>query len=205
MRSICYVDDDEAEIGRFRKTFREIYIIGAGTTFDAAIKDLKEKHVSRPDLILLDLYFGPKPDEEKRQKMLKADAELAKKEHEVRTLLFASGQTPEGGFKLADDAAKLFPRVPRAFFSRRAYLEDAMRAHDEGLKLLEKADPGEDGDYDKALEANKDTIKSKIDRIIYRNSFWVRNRQRVEGFIVGILAAVAKFGWDVLTGSHPHQ
>jgi len=205
MKSICYVDDDESEIGRFRKTFKDIYIIGAGTTFDDAIKELKKQGVSKPDLVLLDLYFGPKPVEKKRQEMLEADAELAEKEREVRTLLFDSGQTPENGFKLADDAAELFPRVPRAFFSRRAYLEDAMRAHDEGLKLLEKADPGTDGDYDKALEANKDTIRSKIDRIIYRNSFWVRNRQRVEGFIVGILAAVAKFGWDVLTGGHPQH
>jgi hypothetical protein len=201
MKKVCYVDDDESEIRRFRKVFGKIYIIGAGTTLSAAIEDLKQKQVSKPDIFLLDLYFGPKPNEKKRQEMLKADAELAKKEREVRDLVFQSGQSAKGGFDLADHASKLFPRVPRAFFSRRAYLEDAMEVHEKGMKLLEKADPEEDEDYDKALESNKNTIRSKIDSIIDSNGFWVRNRKQILGFLAGLSLFVAKTGWDWLAGT----
>ena len=120
-------------------------------------------------------------------------------ERQVRELLISSGQSPEEGFKLADEAARRCPRVPRAFFSRRAYLEDAMRAHEIGLSLLEKPDPDDKEDYDNAFKRHAAAVSGKIDRIIYLNGFWVRNRQRLEGFAVGILGLVAKFGWDLLT------
>jgi CheY-like chemotaxis protein len=198
-KSVCYVDDDEEEIKRFRDNLASRYILGTGTTLTAALDDLRAQGISKPDLILLDLYFGPHPDPIKRREMLEADAELAQMESRVRKLLSSSGQTPEEGFNLADEAAKRCPRVPRAFFSRRAYLDDAMKAHERGLTVLEKPDPDENEDYDSAFKRHADVVISKIDRIIYLNGFLVRHRQRIEGFFVGILAAVAKFGWDLLT------
>ncbi|MGB6394385.1 MAG: hypothetical protein WBF73_01745 [Bradyrhizobium sp.] len=192
-------DDDEDEIKRFRDNLASRYMLDTGTTLTAALNDLKQQRISKPDLILLDLYFGPRPDQNKRREMLKADAELAKMERQVRELLISSGQSPEEGFKLADEAARRCPRVPRAFFSRRAYLEDAMRAHEIGLSLLEKPDPDDKEDYDNAFKRHAAAVSGKIDRIIYLNGFWVRNRQRLEGFAVGILGLVAKFGWDLLT------
>jgi hypothetical protein len=192
-------DDDEDEIKRFRDNLASRYMLDTGTTLTAALNDLKQQRISKPDLILLDLYFGPRPDQNKRREMLEADAELAKMERQVRELLISSGQSPEEGFKLADEAARRCPRVPRAFFSRRAYLEDAMRAHEIGLSLLEKPDPDDKEDYDNAFKRHAAAVSGKIDRIIYLNGFWVRNRQRLEGFAVGILGLVAKFGWDLLT------
>jgi CheY-like chemotaxis protein len=198
-KSVCYVDDDEDEIRRFRDNLASRYILGTGTTLADALEDLRQQHVSKPDLILLDLYFGPRLDQNKRGELFKADAELAKKERQFRELLLAFGQSPEEGFNLAREAASRCPRIPRAFFSRRAYLEDALKANEIGLIVLEKPDPDDEESYDQAFERNAKPISAKIDRIIYLNGFWVRNRQRLEGFAVGILGLIAKFGWDLLT------
>jgi hypothetical protein len=70
------------------------------------------------------------------------------------------------------------------------------------LGLLEKADPGEDGDYEKALEANKVPIQQKIDSIIRRNGFLVRYLPRIQAFIVGtVTPTVVKVLWDLFTKS----
>jgi len=175
------------------------YILGAGTTLTDALKELAEHRISKPDLILLDLYFGPDINPEKRKEMLIADEQLAVMERRVRALLIASGQSPDKGFDLVNETEKRCPRVARAFFSRRAFLEDAMRAHKMGLPLLEKPDPDEGEDYDKAFKRHADVIAGEIDRIIYLNSWWVRWRPRVEGFVVGVLGLVVKIGWDLLT------
>ena len=198
-KAICYVDDDVDEIKRFRDNLGKDYIVGAGTTLTVALNELSQQRISKPDLILLDLYYGPRPDEAQRKLMLAADARLLEMEREVAKLLNASGQSPDQGFQLAAEAEMRCGRVPRAFFSRRAFLDDAMKVHEMGLRLLEKPDPGDNETYDSAFERHADELKRKIDRIIYLNGFWVRNRQRIEGFLVGILGLVVKFGWDLLT------
>jgi hypothetical protein len=201
-KSVCYVDDDKDEIRRFRNTFQDRYILGTGTTLTDALSDLRDKRISKPDLFLLDLYFGPIPKDDERRKMLEADAKLTEQEHEVRQLLAAFGQRPEGGFSLADDAARRCPRVPRVFFSRKAFLEDALKAQEKGLPVLEKPDPVGGEDHDTALKRNAQEIIRKIDQIIHQNSFWVRHRQRIEGFIGGVLVtifvSIVKFGWVFL-------
>lgn len=199
-KSVCYVDDDQDEIKRFRDNLGDRYIIGAGTTLADALKELNKNHISKPDIFLLDLYFGPRPDEKKRRAMLKADEELVKMERKVRELLVSSGQSPKEGFSLAEEASATYPRVPRVFFSRRAFLEDVMEAEEKGLKLLEKPDPEDDEDYDGAFKRSADLIGGKIDRIIKLNGFWARYRGRIEGFLVGLLLFVVKIGWETLTG-----
>jgi CheY-like chemotaxis protein len=196
MNSILYVDDDEAEIERFRKNLGDRYIIGAGTTLEAAIRNLKDQRVTKPDLILLDLYFGPDPEPAKRAEMLAADQELAEMERKVRTLLLACGLTPEAGFDLATDAAKFFPRVPRVFYSRRAFLEDASKANKIGLAVWEKPDPAPGETYDTAYTRYKKIIEGKLDAIIRQNGFWFRNHQRFEGIAIGLLGGIAKIAWD---------
>jgi hypothetical protein len=203
-KSVCYVDDDTDELRRFQNTFQDRYILGTGTTLSDALDDLKNKRISKPDLFLLDLYFGPILDDEQRRKMREADAKLTKEEDKVRQLLASFGQKPEGGFSLADDAATRCPRVPRVFFSRKAFLEDAMKAQEKSLPLLQKPDPGRGEDHDTALERNAEEVSRKINQIIYQNSFWVRHRlrERIEGFIAAVLVAIfiaiVKFGWGFL-------
>jgi len=197
-KSILYVDDDQAEIKRFRKNLGDRYIIGTGTTLQTAIRDLKDQRVTKPDLVLLDLYFGPEPKPAKRAEMLAADTELAELERKVRKLLLECGLKPEAGLDLAKDAAKLFPRVPRVFYSRRAFLEDALKANEIGSVVLEKPDPGPGETYDTVYPRYKEIIAEKLDAIIRQSSFWFRNRQRFEGIIIGLLGLAAKIAWDTL-------
>ena len=195
-RTVCYVDDDEVEIDRFRRNLGKYYVIGAGTSLDAALDELNRNGIAKPDVILLDLYFGPLPDEKKREEMTKADVELAARERKVRQLCLDAGLTPEEGFKLADESKKRFRRVPRVFFSRRAFLEDAMRVREQGMELLEKPDPGEGENYEIAYELHREAIKRKIDRIISLNTFWARYGQRIVSFLLGLVPFVLKVGYD---------
>jgi hypothetical protein len=189
-KSVCYVDDDSDELTRFRNTFQDRYILGIGTTLDEALDDLRDKHISKPDLFLLDLYFGPTPKPDERRKMLEADAKLTKQADEVRQLLAGFKQEPKRGFSLAEDAARRCPHVPRVFFSRKAFLEDSMDAQEKGLPLLGKPDPVGGESYDAALKRNAQKIISKIDQIIYQNSFRARHGQRIEGLIVGFISGI---------------
>jgi tetrahydromethanopterin S-methyltransferase subunit F len=204
-KSVCYVDDDSDELKRFRNTFQDRYILGTGTTLNEALNNLGK---NKPDLFLLDLYFGPTPTDDQRKEMFEADAKLMEHEERVRLLLAKFEQTPEGGFSLADQAATRCPGVPRVLFSRKAFLKDAMQAHEKDLPLLEKPDPKGGEDLDAALKRNAEQIIREIEKIIYENSFWVRHavRQRIEGLIVGFISGVlvtivvpiVTFGWGFL-------
>jgi len=37
---------------------KDHYIVGAGPTLDKALAELEEQRVKKPDLFLLDLYYG---------------------------------------------------------------------------------------------------------------------------------------------------
>jgi hypothetical protein len=205
-KSVCYVDDDSEEVRRFRNTFQDRYILGTGNTLDEALDDLRNKRISKPDLFLLDLYFGPTPRSDERKRMFEADAKLTEQEDEFRRLLAGFKQTPDGGFSLAEEAARRCPRVPRVFFSRKAFLEDATNAQERGLPLLGKPDPVGGESYDTALKRNAQNIISKIDQIIYQNSFRARHGKRIEGLVIGfisgvlvtIFVSVVTFGWGFL-------
>ncbi|SRR6266478_1769407 len=203
-KSICFVDDDQDEIRRFRNSMGERYILGAGVTLDQAIKELRENRVPEPDLVLLDLYYGKLTDDETRTELMAADEALSKMEIKVRALLLKAGQSPEQGFELADEVQKRFPGVPRVFFSRKAFLEDALRAQKKGLPLLEKPDPdvNEKGatvseKYDEALRRKANQIAIFLDGIINLNTWWVRKRQMIQGFLTGFFFFLVKIGLDM--------
>jgi hypothetical protein len=154
-KSICYIDDDEAEIKRFRENLGDRYILGTGTTFEAAIKALQEEQVSKPDLFLLDLYFGPKPDEEKRKKCLRR-----------------TQSSPKWSVWSGSSSSTPVRRLRKGLSSL------VTRQRDFRVFLVP---PSADGPTWRM-----------------QTVFWVRNRQRLEGFLVGILGLVAKIGWDLL-------
>jgi hypothetical protein len=163
---ICYVDDDRDEIERFRKNMSRRYEIAAGVSFEEAVSALSGR---RPDLFLLDLYFGNKTTPLQRQKILRADRRVTKAEIAIRKLMSEVDQQPEGGYRLAHDVAENYKGIPRAFFSRKAFLEDALRAFEMDVPLLEKPDPDPniptDG-YDTAFRRGADQVARQIDRLI---------------------------------------
>jgi CheY-like chemotaxis protein len=206
-KAICFVDDDEDEVRRFRESMQGRYVVGAATTLDKALSDLVERRASKPDLFLLDLYYGPETSQEMRGKIAAADEKLTGLETEMRALLLEAKQSPEGGFHLAEEVNKRFPRVPRVFFSRKAFLSDALRAQERGFAVLEKPDPDsvDEGTakqrYDAAFRRHSDQIGRAVDRIVNLNTWWVRNRQKVEGFLSGFFFFLLKVGWDFWKGN----
>jgi hypothetical protein len=215
-KSVCYVDDDQDEIRRFRKFMGDRYIVGAGVTLDDALQELEESRVRKPDLFLLDLYYGPETLPQKRDEIAAADERLSKDEDDFRRLMVASGQSPDAGFNLAAEAQRRYPSTVRALFSRKAFLQDALRAHEMNLPLLEKPDPdtnnadaNDEGAttsdrLDEAFRRHADQIAKSLDRIVNLNTWWVRNRQRVEGFSTGFFFFVLKISWDLWKSSSPN-
>jgi hypothetical protein len=203
-KSICFVDDDQDEIRRFRDSMGARYILGAGVTMDQATQELRQNRVAKPDLILLDLYYGKLTDDATRTELMAADVELSKMETRVRALLLKAGQSPEQGFELADEVQKRFPGVPRVFFSRKAFLDDALRAQKKGLPLLEKPDPDPDEKgatlpekYDEAMRRMANQIAISLDGVINLNSWWVRKRPVIQGFVSGFFFFLVKIGLDL--------
>ena len=163
---ICYVDDEKDEIRRFRKNMESYYIVAAGVSLNEAVAQLGGR---RPDLFLLDLYHGKRASPKEREAIREADQRVTAAEDEIRALMNRAGLTPNEGYALANEVDKRFPGIPRAFFSRKAFLEDALRAFDLGVPLLEKPDPdprtpGET--YDQAFEKHADHIDRRIQRLM---------------------------------------
>src|SRR5262245_34111256 len=116
---ICYVDDNRDELARFRRFMADQYEIASGVNLDEALRELGGR---RPDLFLLDLYFGTNTSDEQRAAILAADQEEARAEFNVLQLMIKYGQRSDEGFDLVDRVTARFKNVPRAFFSRRAFL-----------------------------------------------------------------------------------
>jgi hypothetical protein len=120
------------------------YAIGAGITLEDALAELRnDGRVIKPDLVLLDLYYGPETRKEMRNEIEKADDELSIAEDKLRKLLEEARQSPDGGFELAEQVHAQIPTSARAFFSRKAFLKDALNAQKKELPLVEKPDPDE--------------------------------------------------------------
>lgn len=206
--AICFVDDDPEELIRFRESLEHYYIVGTGPTLDEALDKLRAQRVGKPDLFLLDLYYGPDTSEVQRAKITALDGELSAVETRMRALLLDAGQSTKGGFDLAGEVEKRFPQIPRVLFSRKAFVEDALDAQKKGLPLLAKPDPtAEDTGAtdkerkDKAFARHADEIKRFLDGKINLNTWWVRNRTRVESFATGFFFFFVKIVWDFWKGN----
>jgi hypothetical protein len=199
-KSILFVDDDSREVVRFREVMGTRFAIGAGITLEDALAELRNRGVTKPDLVLLDLYYGPETRKEMREEIEKADDELSIAEDKFRKLLEVARQSPDGGFELAEQVHAQIPTSARAFFSRKAFLKDALNAQKKELPLVEKPDPDEgdrktDDKYKSAMRRNAGELSRQFDGIIYRNTFWAKHREVINGALVGFLVSLV---WDVI-------
>jgi len=197
-RAICFVDDDEEEIRRFRKYMGDRYIIGAGRTLNDALKELQGQGRRKPDLFLLDLYYGPSTKEDMRARISDAYEKLSAEGMKLQVQLLQAGQSTKGGFQLAEEAQQKHKNVARVFFSRKAFVKDCEEAHERGIAVLKKPDPGEEDSgrtradrYDAAFRRHLDEIFRHIDRMMDQSTWWMRHRQLVAGFGLGVGASVA--------------
>lgn len=208
MKSICFVDDDKDELRRFRESFDDLFIIGTGVSLDAALDDLRRRRIRKPDLFVLDLYYGPAMSDETRQAIAAADQQILVKENEIRSLLLRAGQSPDAGFQLAEEANGRFPGTPRLFFSRKAFLQDALTAHERGLSVLEKPDPNEEDErsadpYEAAFRRHSENLFRYFEGVINRHTWWRRHREWLVGFASGFALFLLKIAWDLWKSKSP--
>ncbi len=200
--AICFVDDDQEEIKRFREALKGRFVIGAGQNPDSALEDLTNQGRKKPDLFLLDLYFPEEglPTDEDLEKLHDARAAYLKAATTFRTLLTQLNQTSEGGFKIARDLRQNH-RIGIAFFTRKGTLEDAISAYEDhhAVSVIKKPDPNPEDvgsgnlsqAYDNAIKDGAERLEGHILRAIRRASWWGQHRDLVLGLAIGFAGSLA--------------
>ncbi|HUU59180.1 MAG TPA: hypothetical protein VMZ50_06535 [Phycisphaerae bacterium] len=203
--AVCFVDDDPAELARFADNLADRFVIGAGTSVDEALADLRAKGRQRPDLFVLDLYFpeGAGNTPEQREELKDAWNRFLDAKGQFAAVLDRLGQTSRGGFALArglrDD--RRLRKAGVAFFSRKGTFEDAIEAYAAAgaLAVIKKPDPtpeekagkSPDEAFDLAFGRSADGIARDIQAAIRRATWWGRHRRLVAGIVLGILLSLA--------------
>lgn len=212
-RSLCFIDDDPAELVRFKKAIGDEYSVGAGTNLTRALNDLKTVQGStRVDLFVLDMYFpreGTNTPEE-LSKLGQAWDQFRRAEAALRTVLTDLGQGIEGGLKLANEVKSRgwHAKTPFVFFTRKGNLLDAITAYEqtEALSVIKKSDPRDQFDetnrsdaYDKAMIDDSSSLVRALNSAIRRASFSYRHKAHIQGFLIGIASSgmASAAGWVI--------
>ncbi len=211
-KAVCFVDDEPDEIRRFREYLAGRFMIGAGSSPDQALQDLRHQGRKKPDLFLLDLYFpddGPLTADQIEQ-IHKERLTFLKAQAKYRSVLSKIGQTSSGGFRIARDLRSR-SRVAISFFTRKGTLDDAISAYEEhgAISVIKKPDPdpsqaerhGIREAYDLAFKDAAELKAAEIERAIRRSSWWGKHSQTIVGFVMGILTGlVARLIWVLVAG-----
>ncbi|MGA2207590.1 MAG: hypothetical protein ABSG10_12750, partial [Terracidiphilus sp.] len=137
------------------------------------------------------------------------DFEVTKSEGELREQLLRAGIVAQKGFDLAEKVKTRFSHVQiaTAFFSRKAFLDDALAAQKKGLPVIEKPDPGpadkgtEEEQYNSAMNRNANLLREEFEGIISRASWWYRHRAVLSSFASGFCFVFVPLLLDALTHS----
>jgi hypothetical protein len=209
--SLCFVDDDEHELNRFKKAFEEEFYVGIGTDLGKAEANLRANLPRRKfnfwrrevTLYVLDMYFptGTTNTSEQREKLAEAWANCCKANRHLKTVLAELHQTFDGGRELAARVRRrrLFRKPAFVFFTRKGNLEDGILAYEQvkPMAVIKKPDPWDETDIseeakDEALMRSRDTIAKKLQSAIDNASFFYQHKETVLAtlfsFATGILA-----------------
>lgn len=193
-RRICFIDDEQDELSRTKRVLSPHFTIGAGQNLDDAVCTLPRK----PQLFLLDMYYGPKTQPADRVRVAQAWQQLCQMQRKFYDLLRSLDQSSRGGLELAEHVRARYPGVPIVFFTRKGSLEDANEALKQGAAaVLKKPDYfGEQQDatgvknaLDSAMTAHQDELVRSFCHIIDRNRWWARHA-RLRGFLEGVAASI---------------
>jgi CheY-like chemotaxis protein len=204
MHTICFIDDDQHELDRFRNSLAGRFNIVTGRS----LQEVAES-ANTVDLFVLDMYFPSiaNPTKERdRIEMNHRHAELTRRINEFKGFLASIGQECQGGFDLFE---RIKGKAPAVFFTRKGFLDDAHDAQARGvvavlLKPTPPQLPEHEADMQKSLDAAFDEIApqlaDKFDEIIRANSWWNRHWSKVT-FVLGVVAGEAVgFGLVYLFG-----
>lgn len=201
-RALCFIDDDPAELRRFKQAVGSEFVVGTGTTLTAALADLKAQGRKRVDLYVLDMYF---PNEgmntrEELSRLGKAWDGFCTAEDALKNILAELGQSFAGGRALATQITSrgFFTKTPFVFFTRKGNLLDAIEAyeHTGALSVIKKLDPRQPVDeaqrtqaYDEAMIKNSDSLIRALESAIHRGSFWYKYKAEFLAFFIGVASS----------------
>jgi hypothetical protein len=181
--SLCFVDDDEHELNRFKAAFKDEFYVGIGTDLGKAKANLKEVLPRRrfkfwhrkAHLYVLDMYFpaGTTNTPEQRAKLAKALGDCCKANRYLKTILAELHQTFDDGRDQATRVKRggLLRKPPFVFFTRKGNLEDSILAYEQvkPMAVIKKPDPWDETDVseeakDDALFGSRDTIAKEASK-----------------------------------------
>jgi hypothetical protein len=209
--SLCFVDDDEHELRRFKRVFEDEFYVGIGTNLGKAEANLREVLPRRMfnfwrrkvNLYVLDMYFpmGTTNTPEQRVRLAEAWGNCCKANRQLRTVLAELHQTFDGGRELAVAVRRrsLLRKAPFVFFTRKGNLEDGILAYEQvkPMAVIKKPDPWDETDTsekakDDALFSSRETIGKKLQSAIDNASFYYQHKEAVLAslisFVTGMLA-----------------
>ena len=203
--SVCFVDDDPAELNRFRSNLGSRFTIGVGRTLDDALAGLRKAGPKKPDLFVLDLYFpqGPPNTPQELSELHEAWNKHNDAQAHLLSVLGKLRQTTDGGKALAEEVLQRCRSRNYVFFTRKATLEEGMAALKRGaLSVIKKPDPNpaevKAGMLTEALDSafrnRSSEIAAELSDAIRKATWWWKHRESVYsasiGLLIGYLASV---------------
>jgi CheY-like chemotaxis protein len=200
-RTLCFVDDSEDELRRFRENLEPTFTIGTGRTLDAALADLQRQGHRKPDLFVLDMYFpeGQLNTPEELDELRDAWRAYRRAQAEFISTLARLGQTAAGGEDLADQIRKRCDRPQYVFFTRKGTLEEGLRALRRGaLDVIKKPDPPDADAFgasltnaeDKAFRNQAQEIEAELSQAIRKTTWWWKHHEAVWAALIAFFSAI---------------
>ena len=163
--SICFIDDSDHELRRFRENLESRFKIGTGRTLDDAVANLQKEGTEEPDLFVLDMYFpeGPLNTEQELAELNAAWTNYRRAHAEFMSTLGRLRQTSGGGEALAGQIRKKYDSPKYVFLTRKATLEEGLRALRRcAIDVKKKTDPNStQADGRSLIEAEDEAFRNR--------------------------------------------
>ena len=209
--SLCFVDDDENELNRFKKAFESEFYVGIGTDLGKAEANLTAGLPRRRynfwrrkvTFYVLDMYFptGTTNTPEQRAKLAKAWGDCCKANRQLKTVLAELHQTFDGGRELAARVMRrgLLRKPAFVFFTRKGNIEDGILAYEQvkPMAVIKKPDPWDENDMseeakDDALFRSCDTIAKKLQSAIDTAGFFYQHKETVLASLISFVISFVR-------------
>lgn len=207
-RTVCFIDDDPAELSRFDKAFGKDFNVICASTYTEAAEKLKKAGRRSPHLWVLDLYFPTLSHSNTPEELHEMSArfeEFDRAKRDFVSYLDSINQGREGGIQLLGQCRQ-HHRAPVVMFTRKGTIDDAIACLSAGAadvlkKPMPPKLPSEEAQraqaLDEALFQAKASLKDRFATHIAQNTHWAKNNARylaIATFVLGIFVDRA-LGW----------
>jgi CheY-like chemotaxis protein len=197
---VCFIDDDEGELKRFQEAMRDQpskadpFTCVTATTYQDCMSKLSTMKL-KPDLWVLDLFFGERPaTEEEKEEMAGRFANLEQHLADFRKYLAGINQGSKMGLDLLRTCRENH-RAPAIMFTRKGTLQDSIDCYEAGATaVLKKPMPPaftgtrdhKNALLDRAMAEQAVYLRGKFVDAITANSFWQKHRG-ITFFVLGVI------------------